>query len=381
MTEGDTQGPLAGLKIIEFAGIGPAPFCGMMMSDMGAEVIRIDRLGTPIEAPKDALSRGRKSLALDLKHPESVKVALRLLETADGLIEGFRPGVMERLGLGPDVCAARNPRLVYGRMTGWGQDGPLSRAAGHDTNYIALAGVLHTIGYKDRPPVLPLNLVGDFGGGGLILAFGMVCALFEARQSELGQVVDAAIVDGAATLATAVYARHSGGAYLDSRESNMLDGGSHFARTYETSDGKYVSIVSLEPQFYDLLLEKLDLDPDRFSEQMNRDRWPAYSEELKAIFKTRTRDEWCELLEGTDVCFAPVLSLAEAPNHPHNVARRTFVEYDGFLQAAPSPRFSRTQASIQSPSRAAGADSNEVLTAIGYTGEEVAQLREDGAVG
>ncbi|MDP6567012.1 MAG: CaiB/BaiF CoA-transferase family protein [Alphaproteobacteria bacterium] len=374
------MGPLAGVRIVEFAGIGPGPFCGMMLSDMGAEVIRVDRPGTPSDAPKDALSRGRKSLALNLKHPGAVDVALRLLASADGLIEGFRPGVMERLGLGPEVCLGRNPRLVYGRMTGWGQDGPLAGAAGHDTNYIALAGVLHTIGPKGRPPVMPLNLIGDFGGGGLLLAFGMACALFEARASGRGQVVDAAMVDGAATLASVIFARHSQGAYVDERESNILDGGSHFARAYETKDGRHISIVSLEPQFYDLLLEKLGLDKDRFAEQMSRERWPEYTEELEAIFKSKSRDEWCEILEGTDVCFAPVLSLAEAPRHPHNLARRTFVEHDGFLQAAPSPRFSRTAAGIQSASRAAGADTEEVLDGLGYGGEEMAALSDAGAI-
>jgi alpha-methylacyl-CoA racemase len=265
-------------------------------------------------------------------------------------------------------------------MTGWGQDGPLAQAAGHDTNYIALAGVLHAIGYKDQPPVVPLNVIGDFGGGGLLLAFGMVCALYEAKASGEGQVVDAAMVDGAATLASAIFAMHSRGVHIDERESNLLDGGSHFARVYETKDGKYISIVSLEPQFYDLLLEKLELDKDHFSEQMNRSRWPEYAEELKTIFRLRTRDEWCELLEGSDVCFAPVLTMAEAPLHPHNVARGTFVEHDGYLQAAPSPRFSRTQAAIQSASRASGADSQVVLSALGYTTDELAKLSEDGAI-
>jgi alpha-methylacyl-CoA racemase len=374
------MGPLAGLRIVEFAGIGPAPFCGMMLSDMGAEVIRVDRPGSPVRARKDALSRGRKSLAIDLKQRRGVEVALRLLDSADGLIEGFRPGVMERLGLAPDVCLERNPQLVYGRMTGWGQDGPLAQAAGHDTNYIALSGVLHTIGSKDRPPVMPLNLVGDFGGGGLMLAFGMMCALWEARTSGEGQVVDAAMVDGSATLASVIFAMHAKGLYRDERESNVLDGGSHFARTYETKDRKYISIVSLEPQFYRLLIEKLELDEKRFSEQMNRERWPEYAQEFETIFKSKTRDEWCGILEGTDVCFAPVLSLAEAPNHPHNQARGTFVEHDGFLQPAPSPRFSRTQARIESASRAAGADTQAVLEGLGYGSEEFDELVEIGAV-
>ena len=287
---------------------------------------------------------------------------------------------MERLGLGPEPCLKQNPQLVYGRMTGWGQDGPLAQAAGHDTNYIALSGVLHTIGYRDRPPVMPLNMVGDFGGGGLMLAFGMMCALWEARTSGEGQVVDAAMVDGSATLASVIFAMYAKGLYRDQRESNVLDGGSHFARTYETKDGKYISIVSLEPQFYRLLIEKLELDEGRFSEQMNRERWPEYAREFETIFKSKTRDEWCELLEGTDVCFAPVLSLAEAPNHPHNQARRTFVEHDGFLQPAPSPRFSRTPAQIQLASCAAGADSWELLEALGYCSEEFDELVGNGAI-
>jgi alpha-methylacyl-CoA racemase len=374
------MGPLAGLRIIEFAGLGPAPFCGMMLSDMGAEVIRIDRPGRPAHAPKDALSRGRKSIALNLKNSNGVEAALRLIASADGLIEGFRPGVMERLGLGPDVCKARNPKIVFGRMTGWGQDGPLAHAAGHDTNYIALSGVLHAIGYRDQPPPMPLNLVGDFGGGGMYLAFGMMCALWEARSSGHGQVVDAAMVDGAASLANAVFAMHSRGAYRDERESNWLDSGSHFGGCYKTKDGGYISILSLEPQFYDLLLEKLNLDKDHYSEQMNGERWPEYKEAFKALFLTKTRDEWCDLLEGTDVCFAPVLSLAEAPKHPHNAARGTFTEHDGFLQVAPAPRFSRTNAEIQSPSRAAGADTTEVLKGIGYGDEEIVELGGAGAI-
>lgn len=374
------MGPLAGLRIVEFAGLGPAPFCGMMLSDMGAEVIRIDRPGVPKHAPKDALSRGRKSVALNLKSDEGVEAALRLIEKGDGLIEGFRPGVMERLGLSPEICMQRNPRIVFGRMTGWGQDGPLAQAAGYDTNYIALSGVLHAMGHRDRPPPMPLNLVGDFGGGGMYLAFGMMCALWEARTSGKGQVVDAAMVDGAASLANAVFAMHSRGAYLDERESNWLDSGSHFGGCYETKDGKYVSILSLEPQFYDLLLEKLDLDKDQLSEQMNRARWSEYKEVLTSLFLTKTRDEWCDLLEGTDVCFAPVLSLAEAPKHPHNAARGTFTEHDGFLQVAPAPRFSRTGAEIQSPSRAGGADTEDVLASIGYSADELERLRKEGAI-
>jgi alpha-methylacyl-CoA racemase len=282
---------------------------------------------------------------------------------------------MERLGLGPDVCMQRKPSLVYGRMTGWGQDGPLARAAGHDPNYIALAGVLHTIGRRNEPPTLPLNLVGDFGGGGLLLAFGLVCGILEARSSGQGQVIDAAMVDGAATLATLIYALKAQGRYVDERESNFLDGGAHFNQVYETSDGKYVSICSLEPQFYDELVRKLDLDAAEFAGQMDRDSWPAYRVRLTALFKKRTRAEWCEILEGSDVCFAPVLSLTEAPNHPHNLARGTFIEHDGFIQPAPAPRFSRTPGHIQSPSRPAGSDSEALLAELGFSPAEVQNLK------
>lgn len=373
-------GPLYGTRIIEFAGIGPGPFCGMMLSDMGAEVIRIDRTDSAQPRGKDGLSRGRRSIALNLKSPLAVEVALKLCESAEAVFEGFRPGVMERLGLGPDVCLKRKPTLVYGRMTGWGQDGPLAQAAGHDPNYIALAGVLHTIGRRNEPPTLPLNLIGDFGGGGLLLAFGLVCGILEARSSGKGQVIDAAMVDGAATLATLIYALKAQGRYVDERESNFLDGGAHFNQVYETSDGKHVSICSLEPQFYDELVQKLDLDRVEFARQMDRDAWPAYRERLTTLFKQKTRAEWCEILEGSDVCFAPVLSLTEAPNHPHNRARGTFVEHDGFIQPAPAPRFSRTPGSIQSPSRPAGADSEALLAELGLSSNEIRELDKAGAM-
>jgi len=380
-----TMGPLKGLKVIEIAGIGPGPFCAMMLSDMGAEVLRIDRPQSvkgddPAVPPLDFLARGRRSVGLDLKNPEGVELLLKLVESADAILEGFRPGVMERIGIGPDVCLARNPRIVYGRITGWGQEGPLAHAAGHDINYIALAGALHPIGRRGQPPTVPLNLVGDMGGGGLVLAYGVVCALLECAKSGKGQVVDAAMVDGSATLASAIYAMYAKGLYRDERESNGFDGGSHYARAYETKDGKYISIVSMEPQFYSLLIEKLELDEAHFSEQMNRERWPEYARELQTIFKTRTRDEWCEVLEGTDVCFAPVLSLAEAPDHPHNVARGTFTEIAGVVQPRPAPRFSRSDSSIERPPPHAGQHTDEVLAEIGLDADAIDQMRESGAV-
>ncbi len=373
------MGPLRGITIVEFTGIGPGPFCGMMLSDMGARVIRIDRPSQRPRASKDALSRGRESIALNLKDPQAIEIALRLVERADGLFEGFRPGVMERLGLAPELCLERNPRLVYGRMTGWGQDGPLAHAAGHDTNNIALAGVLGTLGRRGEPPPMPLNLIGDFGGGGMLLAFGMVCALLEARMSGQGQVVDAAMVDGAATLMAVFYATHASGYFVEERESNFLDGGSHFAGSYETKDGRYISICAFEPQFYSLLLEKLGVDRERFAEQMNRARWPEYKAEFAAVFKSKTREEWCEILEGTDVCFAPVLTLSEAPQHPHNKVRGTFTVHDGFVQPVPSPRFSRTTAAIQSPARAPGADTATLLEDLGYSTREIEALTRPGA--
>jgi alpha-methylacyl-CoA racemase len=370
------MGPLKGVKIIEFAGIGPGPFCGMMLSDMGAEVIRIDRPGRKKVATKDGLSRGRQSIVIDLKSEKGVKLALDLIEGVDGLIEGYRPGVMERLGLAPDVCFARNSKLIYGRMTGWGQEGPLAHAAGHDPNYIALAGVLNSIGPKDQAPVLPLNLIGDFGGGGLLLAFGMVAALFESTRSGKGQVVDAAMVDGTATLATLVYALHSQNRYRDERGANALNGGSHFNQIYACKDGGYISICSLEPQFYQQLLAILALDADDFGEQMNPEKWPGYTVQLQKIFSTKTRHEWCEILEGTDVCFAPVLTLAEAPEHPHNKFRQTFVQHDGFLQPAPSPRYSRTKPQLEAGAVVPGTHSRLILQQMGFSEAKIETLIE-----
>lgn len=373
------MGPLHGTKIIELAGIGPGPFCGMMLADMGAEVIRVDRAG-PSRRAKDVLTRGRKSIAVDLKSDAGKEVVLKLCEGADALFEGFRPGVTERLGLGPDECMARNPKLVYGRMTGWGQDGPMAHAAGHDINYIALAGALHAIGRNGEKPVPPLNLVGDFGGGGMLLAFGMVCAMLEAQKSGKGQVVDAAMVDGAATLMAMFFSMTAGGVWQDERGSNLLDGAAHFYDTYETSDSKYISLGSIEPQFYALLIEKAGLDAEEFSAQMDRARWPEYKAKLTEVFKTRTRDEWCELMEGTDVCFAPVLSIGEVADHPHNKARSTIVEQDGMAQPAPAPRFGRTAPALTHGSRAPGEDSKEVLAAAGYDEAAISELLGSGAV-
>jgi alpha-methylacyl-CoA racemase len=321
------------------------------------------------------LARNRQSIAVDLKRPEGVETVLRLVSTADALFEGFRPGVTERLGLGPDVCMARNPKLVYGRMTGWGQDGPMAQAAGHDINYIGLSGALHAIGRQGERPVPPLNLVGDFGGGGMLLAFGIVCALLEAQKSGKGQVVDAAMVDGAATLMAMFFTMGAAGAFKDQRGTNLLDGGAHFYDTYETKDGKYICLGSIEPQFYALLLEKTGVDKAKFAPQMDPGQWPVLKQELTRVFKTRTRDEWCAIMEGTDVCFAPVLSIFEAPDHPHNKARGTFVEVDGMMQPAPSPRFSRTAATISHSSRKPGEDSEQVLANCGFSAAEIADLK------
>jgi alpha-methylacyl-CoA racemase len=378
-------GPLEGIRIVEIAGIGPGPFCGMMLADLGAEVLRVDRAEAARQPRRpgpnlDFLARGRHSIAVDLKHERGVDVVLRLVERADALIEGFRPGVMERLGLGPDVCLGRNPRLVYGRMTGWGQDGPLAKAAGHDLNYIALTGALHAIGRPDSPPPPPLNLVGDFGGGGLLLAYGIVCALLERGRSGKGQVVDAAMVDGASALMAIIYGAHAAGWWQDERMSNMLDGGAHFYDCYETQDGKYVSIGSIEPQFYRELLEKTGLAGEDLPHQMDRSGWPKLKERLAAVFKTKTRDQWCEIMEGSDVCFAPVLSLTEAPAHPHLRARGTFVDVDGAQQPGPAPRFSRTPGRIERLGPHPGEHTDAALEAWGFAGEEVSALRDAGAI-
>src|SRR5215469_2217547 len=355
------MGPLQGVRIVEFAGIGPGPFAAMLLSDMGADVIRIDRKGGRSPSKVEVTYRGRPAIALDMKKPEGVEAALKLIEKADALIEGFRPGVMQRLGVGPEIALKRNPKLVYGRMTGWGQDGPLADAAGHDINYIALTGALHGIGHGKGKPVPPLNLVGDFGGGALYLAFGVVCGILEARRSGKGQVVDAAMTDGAASLMSMFYGMTAGGMWLDQRGSNMLDSGAHFYDTYETKDDKYIALGSIEPQFYRELIEKAGISDSAFEAQMDRKAWPALKEKLTAIVKTKTRDEWDAAMLGSDVCYAPVLSLAEAPKHPHNAARKTFVEVDGVTQPAPAPRFSATPGAIQGPPPSIGAHTADVL--------------------
>jgi len=379
------MGPLAGITVVEVAGIGPGPFCAMMLADMGAEVIRVDRAenvagGDPASPPADLNNRGRRSIGVDLKNPDGVAVVLDLVERADALVEGFRPGVAERLGIGPEECLARNPKLVYGRMTGWGQDGPLAGAAGHDINYIALAGALDPIGRRGEAPVPPLNLIGDYGGGGMLLAFGVVCGVLEAQRSGRGQVVDTAMVDGAAVLMTMTHALRAMGIWNDERGTNMLDTGAHFYNVYETADGKYVSIGSIEPQFYAELLRLTGLEGEELPWQHDRQQWPALKGRLGAIFKAKTRDEWSELMEGTDVCFAPDLSIPEAIEHPHNVDRRTFVEVAGIRQPGPAPRFSRTEPEIASPPPHAGQHTAELLAAAGFDADRVAKLREAGAI-
>jgi alpha-methylacyl-CoA racemase len=379
------MGPLSGIRILEFAGIGPGPFCAMLLADLGAEVVRIDRAqnargGDPAKPPSDPLLRGRRNIAFDLKQPQAIEAVLRLASSADALIEGFRPGVMERLGLGPDVCLARNPRLVYGRMTGWGQDGPMAQAAGHDINYIALAGALEPIGRRGEAPLPPLNLVGDFGGGGMLLAFGVLAGLLEAKRSGKGQVVDAAMVDGAALLMSMFWGMRHSGFWSDERGTNLLDTGSHFYDVYACADGKYISLGSIEPQFYAELLKLSGLEGEKLPNQMDRSQWPAMKQRVAALIKTKTRDEWCRIMEGSDVCFAPVLAMAEAPAHPHNAARKTFIEIAGMTQPAPAPRFSRTRPEVARPPAHAGQHSAEVLSAWGFAEAEIRALRESKAI-
>ncbi|HEY0526514.1 MAG TPA: CaiB/BaiF CoA-transferase family protein [Stellaceae bacterium] len=380
------MGPLKGIRIVEIAGVGPGPFCAMMLADMGAEVIRVDRV-EPVElgidkAPRyELLNRGRRSVAIDLKRPDGVEAVRRLAGRADGLIEGFRPGVMERLGLGPEPCLAANPRLVYGRVTGWGQDGPLAGAAGHDINYIALAGALGAIGRAGEKPVPPLNLVGDFGGGGMLLAFGMVCALLETSRSGKGQVVDAAMIDGAALLMMMIVGLRAGELWSDRRGENVLDGGAPWYDAYETADGGYVTIGAIEGRFYAQLLDRLGLAGEALPAQHDRAGWPLLRERFAAVLRTRTRDEWCSRLEGSDVCFAPVLTIGEAPRHPHHRARGAFVEIDGIVQPAPAPRFSRTAPDVPAGAPAPGADTDAVLRDWGFADAEIARLRENGAIG
>jgi len=379
------SGPLVGYKVVELAGIGPNPMCGMMLADMGAEVIRVDRLvksglGISMDPKFSVLNRGRRSIAVDLKQAAGVELVLRLVADADALIEGFRPGVTERLGLGPDECLARNPKLVYGRVTGWGQDGPLAKAAGHDINYISLAGAAYCIGEGDRPPSPPLNLVGDFGGGGMLLALGVVAALLEAQKSGQGQVVDAAMTDGTAILMAAIYGMHGAGIWTDDRQANVLDGGAHFYGAYETADGQFISIASIEAKFYDEFMQRTGFSDNDHAAHKARAQWPTNRAEMAALFKTKTRDEWCAILEGTDVCFAPVLSMSEAPGHAHNVARKTFVEVEGVTQPAPAPRFSRTPSQIQKSPSADGTDTNAVLNDWGLSATEIEQLKSTNVV-
>ena len=374
-------GPLAGITIIEFAGIGPGPFCAMMLADHGAEVIRIERPGGRLD-PRDALSRNRKSIILNTKTPDGLTVARDLCRSADGLVEGYRPGVMERLGLGPDMVLADNPKLVYGRMTGWGQYGPYAHAAGHDINYIALSGVLHSIGRAGERPVPPVNYIGDFGGGGMMLAFGMVSALLAVKMGGAGQVIDCAMTDGSALLAGMSWHMLSAGINEDSAGVNMLDGGAHFYDTYECADGKWISIGSIEPQFYALLRHHAGVaDDPAFDAQHDRAGWEPLKSKLTEIFRTKTRDEWDAVMATTDVCFAPVLSMTEATQHPHNVARGTFVEVGGAIQPAPAPRYSTTVTGPPVAAPAAGSDSDAVLARLGYDKARIAALRASGAFG
>jgi len=378
------SGPLSGVKVIELVGIGPGPFAAMLLADLGADVVRVHRAqsvergfdpgGVPI------MDRNRRSIGVDLKNPEGVETVLRLVESADALLEGYRPGVTERLGVGPDACLARNPKLVYGRMTGWGQDGPLASAAGHDINYIALAGALAHFGRAGEKPTPPLNLIGDFGGGGLMLAFGIVCAVLEARTSGQGQVVDAAMVDGAATLMSFVWGMKAVGAFREEQGTNLLDSGAPHYDTYETSDGKFIALGALEEQFYAEFLEKTGLASEGLPAVTDQSAWPALRQRFTELFTSKTRDEWCDLLEGSDACFAPVLPMSEAANHPHIKERGTIVEFEGLLQPAPAPRFSRTPAEIRSAAPKPGQHTDEVLMEWGFGADDVAKLREVGAI-
>lgn len=380
-------GPLQGYRIIEIAGIGPGPFAAMLLADLGAEVLRVERAGAvrgpaPSTPAGDVSLRGRRNIAIDLKNPDGVATLLDLVERSDALIEGFRPGVMERLGIGPDECLARNPKLVFGRMTGWGQDGPYGPWAGHDINYISLAGALAHYGRAGGPPTPPLNMVGDFGGGGMFLALGVVAALLETQKSGQGQVVDTAMVDGTAVLMTMFWSMMQAGVYDENRRGgNLLDTGAHFYDVYETSDGGYISVGSIEPQFYAELLRLTGLTDDpEFAKQMDQGSWPGLKERLAAIFASKTRDEWCALMEHTDVCFAPVLTMSEAYEHPHNVARGTFLELDGVRQPAPAPRFSRTPGEVGRPPAHPGQHSREVLAEWGLEASRIDELVGGGAV-
>ena len=379
------SGPLHGVTVVEMAAIGPCPFAAMLLADMGATVIRIDRLPGPRRPVDDytandtLVDRGRESVALDLKQPEGVAIALDIIARADVLIEGFRPGVMERLGLGPEPCRLRNPGLVYGRMTGWGQTGPLAQAAGHDLNYVALSGALHAMGSADRPPAPPLNLVGDYGGGALYLALGVIAALFDATRTGLGQVVDAAMVDGAASLMSMMYSLKSRGKWRTERQANVIDGGAHFYGTYECADGKYLALGAIEPQFYRELIARCEISDPAFDAQWNEAEWPALRTHMAALLRTRTRDAWCELLEGTDACVAPVLDMDEAPRHPQMRARGTFVETAGVVRPGPAPRFERPALPVLPPPQI-GAHTAQVLRGLGLSDVEIARLRTAGVI-
>jgi alpha-methylacyl-CoA racemase len=378
------SGPLEGIRIVEMVGLGPAPFCGMLLADLGADVLRIDRPNSfnfagVAGSRFDVLARGRSAIAVDLRKPGAAEAMLALIAGADALIEGFRPAVMERMGLGPDACLAANPRLVYGRMTGWGQSGPLAQASGHDVNYIALSGVLNAVGPAGAPPVIPANFIGDFGGGGMLLALGVLAALLEARASGRGQVVDAAMTDGSALLSASLWGLRQAGLWKSERGTNVIDGGAPFYNVYACADGKYVTIGAIEPQFYALLRQKLNLDDSQFDAQMAQEHWPDRRSRMAEIFVTKTRQEWCDLLEGSDVCFAPVLDWDEAPAHPHNRARGTFVEIDGVTQPAPAPRFSRTPADTPRATRAPHRDGTDVLREWGADAALVERFRDLGS--
>ncbi|MDP3747609.1 MAG: CaiB/BaiF CoA-transferase family protein [Phenylobacterium sp.] len=377
---GQRQGPLRGLRVLEFAGIGPAPFCGMLLSDLGADVLRIDRPGTVGGEPSDVTARGRRSVVMNLKSPEAVDAALNLLESADVLIEGFRPGVMERLGLGPSVALKRNRALVYGRMTGWGQDGPWAHAAGHDLNYIALSGALSAIGTRDKP-VAPLNLIGDYGGGALYLAFGVVSAVLYARETGVGQIVDAAMSDGAASLMSLFFGFKAAGNWREERASNLLDGGAYFYDTYQCADGKWISLAAIEPQFRAELLRRIGIDDPAFEPQSDDPQaWASLRVKLADVIMLKSQAEWCEVLGGTDACYAPVLTLEEAVAHPHNRARQTFVEIAGVVQPAPAPRFSASPGAVQGPPPAIGRHNEEALVDWGFSHEAIERLRGAGAL-
>lgn len=376
------MGPLNGYTVLELAGIGPAPMAGMILADMGAEVIRIERAGAfDPTLTRDVSFRGKKSVVLNLKDPQGLETLLSMIENADVLIDPYRPGVCEKLGFSPEVCLERNPRLIFGRMTGWGQEGPLAKAAGHDINYISITGALYATGRKGEKPVPPLNLVGDMGGGGMLLVNGILAALLETNNSGRGQVIDAAMVDGAAQLMWMFHGFEAAGGWdANERESNMLDGGAHFYDTYECADGEYISIGSIEPQFYALLIEKVELDPAEFENQHDQAAWPQLTARLAEVFLSKTQAQWCELMEGSDVCFAPVLNFMDAPRHPANVERDVYIEVDGITQPAPAPRFSRTPAAVAHGCHTLGEDTDQVLKAMGFAEQDIVKLRDSGAI-